>query len=64
MKKIKDGKVTIPNLNPIKAKRIVEQLQYYDVDIKWVQKRVVMETIEPEEIEEGESMEAGDDANI
>lgn len=64
MKKIKDGKVVIPNLNPIKAKRIVEQLQYYDVDIKWIQKRVVMETIEPEEIEDDESMEAGEDANI
>ena len=54
LKKIKDGKVTIPDLNPIKAKRIVEQLQYFDLDIKWLQKRVIMETVEPDDSEADE----------
>ncbi len=52
LKKIKDGKVLIEDLNPIKAKRIVEQLQYYSVTISWRQKRVVMEMVEPEVDEE------------
>ncbi len=43
LKKIKNGCVCIPNLNPVKAKIIVEQLQYYDLNIHWKQKRVVME---------------------
>lgn len=53
MKKIKNGEVTIPDLNPIKVKRIVEQLQYLDLDIKWKQKRVIMELVEPEVDEDG-----------
>lgn len=44
VKQIKDGRVTIPDLNPVKAKRIIEQLHYTDIDIRWVQKRVTMET--------------------
>lgn len=63
LRKIKDGKVSIENLNPIKTKRIVEQLQYCDIDISWVQKRIVMESVEPEMDEESPS-EVGDDANI
>ncbi len=53
LKKIRDGAVTIPDLNPIKAKRIVEQLQYFDLDIKWTQKRVIIETVEPTMEDEG-----------
>lgn len=48
LKKIRDGQVTIPDLNPIKAKRIVEQLQYQELGITWRQKRVVMEVVEPD----------------
>ena len=61
LKKIRDGKVTIPNLNPIKAKRIVEQLQYYDIEVKWTQKRVVMDVVDPEM---NEDVEAPEDANV
>jgi len=65
MKNIKDGTVTIENLNPIKAKRIVEQLQYCDLDIKWVQKRVVMEVVEPTEMDDEDNMdEVSEDANL
>ena len=51
LKKIKNGRVCIPNLNPVKAKRIVEQLQFYDLNIHWKQKRVVMEESLSEEQE-------------
>ena len=51
-KNIKNGRVLIPNLNPIKAKRIVEQMQFLDVDLIWVQKRVVL--MEPDETTDGE----------
>ena len=57
LKKIKGGKLLIPDLNPIKAKRIVEQLQYLDLDIKWKQKRVIMEAVEPELDDEGDIIE-------
>lgn len=57
LKKIKHGKVVIPDLNPVKAKRIVEQLQFYDVDIRWVQKRVVMEELQQAEEMEAEEVE-------
>lgn len=64
MKKIKNGEVVIPDLNPIKAKRIVEQLQFSDLDIKWKQKRVIIETVEPE-IEEGpEEEDFAEDAEL
>ena len=63
LKKIKGGKVVIPDLNPIKAKRIVEQLQFLDLDIKWRQKRVIIETVEPE-IEDEESGEIIEDAEL
>ncbi len=63
LKKIKDGKVTIPDLNPIKAKRIVEQLQYTDLDIKWRQKRVIMEVVEPEMLDE-EDTEVPEDVGL
>lgn len=59
LKNIKDGKVTIPDLNPIKAKRIVEQLHYTDIDIRWVQKRVTMEEINQENAE-GKSLATSD----
>ena len=49
LKKIKNGCVCIPNLNPVKAKIIVEQLQYYDLNIHWKQKRVVIEETPDEE---------------
>lgn len=48
---IKNGEVTIFDLNPIKAKRIVEQLQFLDVGIHWTQKRVVMQEDQGEEID-------------
>ena len=66
MKAIKDGEVMIPNLNPIKAKRIVEQLQYFSLDISWKQKRVVMEMIDPDIAEEEptEGQDLGEDANV
>ncbi len=66
LKKIRDGKVTIENLNPIKAKRIVEQLQYHTVGVTWRQKRVVMEIVEPEidEEEEGFSENTEEDLNV
>ncbi len=58
LKKIKTGKLLIPDLNPIKAKRIVEQLQYSDLDIKWKQKRVIIETVEAEEdYDQGDSFD-------
>ena len=64
IKKIKGGKLTVPDLNPIKAKRVVEQLQYSDLDIKWKQKRVIIETVEPEEdFDEGEGI-AGEEADL
>lgn len=43
LKNIVDGSVTIPDLHPIKAKRIVEQLQFFDLDVQWEQKRVIIE---------------------
>ncbi|MCJ8276047.1 MAG: hypothetical protein HRT44_05640 [Bdellovibrionales bacterium] len=43
MRKISSGKLLIPDLHPIKAKRIVEQLQFFDLEVRWVQKRVIME---------------------
>ncbi len=46
LKSIKEGRVIIANLNPIKAKRIAEQLQYFSLNVTWKQKRVVMS--EPE----------------
>ena len=43
LKKIRKGKVLISDLNPVKAKRIVEQLQYSGLNLRWRQKRVIME---------------------
>ena len=51
-KKIKNGRMCITNLNPVKAKKIVEQLQFYDLNIYWKQKRVVIEENSPEMEEE------------
>lgn len=45
MKQISQGQVRIEGLNPVKAKRIVEQLQYFDLKMKWRQSRV---TVEPQ----------------
>lgn len=60
MKNIKGGELTVPDLNPIKAKRIVEQLQYTDLDIQWRQKRVIMEVVEPADpgVEDDPEMDA------
>jgi hypothetical protein len=43
MKQVQQGMVSIPDLNPVKAKRIVEQLQFFDLDVRWRQRRVTME---------------------
>ncbi len=59
LKKIKNGQVCIPNLNPVKAKTIVEQLQFYDLNIYWKQKRVVME----ETLSEEEPSDDSDDVD-
>jgi hypothetical protein len=48
LRTIRDGRVVIPDLNPVKAKRIVEQLQYLEVGLSWRQKRIVMQVVEPE----------------
>jgi hypothetical protein len=58
IRKIKDGKVTIANLNPIKAKRIIEQLQYLDLQLHWSQKRVVMQ----KEVKSSLNEEEGEDS--
>lgn len=55
LKNIRNGRVTISNLNPIKAKRIVEQLQYTAIDISWKQKRVTVEVVEAEPVTGGTS---------
>ncbi len=52
MKKISQGQVKIEGLNPVKAKRIVEQLQYFDLKIKWRQSRVTVESQVKENPEE------------
>lgn len=53
LKEVKNGELEIQDLNPIKAKRIVEQLQFYDLDIQWHQVRVIMEPdTSPEESDE------------
>lgn len=62
LREIKSGSLLIPDLNPIKAKRIVEQLQFSDLDIKWRQKRVTIEVVEPEveDVDSGSEDEVGD----
>ena len=57
MKTMNQGRILIANLNPIKAKRIVEQLQFWDLEVRWSQKRVTME-MQGEELE-GEPEEPG-----
>ena len=69
-KKIKNGRLCVSNLNPVKAKIIVEQLQFCDLHIEWKQKRVVMEeSLSPDEgsesrdgefVSEGESGDGED----
>lgn len=61
LRKIKNGKVCIPNLNPVKAKRIVEQLQFYDLHIHWKQKRIVMEESLSEEEQEAFNEQTDDE---
>lgn len=43
MTTLKNGRLVIPDLHPLKAKRIIEQLQYFDFDIRWEQHLVVLE---------------------
>lgn len=43
MSHFKNGRLVILDLHPLKAKRIIEQLQYFDFDIRWEQKLVVLE---------------------
>lgn len=64
MRKIHNGEVVISNLNPIKAKRIVEQLQYLDVSIKWEQKPVVMQEAFAESDEEDLAEELSGEVNV
>lgn len=64
LQNIHQGSVSIPALNPIKAKRIVEQLQYYDLDVRWVQKRVIMEAYDEADIEGDDYEEVIDDVNV
>ncbi|MCB0377352.1 MAG: hypothetical protein KDD33_02580 [Bdellovibrionales bacterium] len=54
--KIKNGEVTIPNLHPIKAKRIVEQLQFMDVSLRWKQRSIIIEESEPVDVEDSGEM--------
>jgi uncharacterized Zn finger protein (UPF0148 family) len=64
MNQVRGGEVLIADLNPIKAKRIVEQMQYFNVDISWKQKHVVMETVDLENDETSESPDGMEDANV
>lgn len=57
LKNIVDGCVSIPDLHPIKAKRIVEQLQFFDLEVRWEQKRVIMEDATEEEVVYEDSMD-------
>ena len=43
MSNLSKGRLVIKDLHPLKAKRIIEQLQYYDFDIRWEQHLVVLE---------------------
>jgi len=52
LKQISQGRVKIVGLNPVKAKRIVEQLQYFDLKVKWRQSRVTVEPQAQADLEE------------
>ena len=48
MRTLKNGRLMIAEVSPLKAKRLVEQLQFLDLDILWRQKRVIIEDGAPE----------------
>lgn len=61
MKQIKSGRLLIPSLNPVKAKRIIEQLQYHDFMVTWRQRHVaIVSAVEEVEAGDDESVDVGD----
>ena len=60
MSHLKNGCLLVQDLHPLKAKRIIEQLQYFDFDISWKQRLVVLE----DEMVEMPEMDAEADVDL
>ena len=58
VRRIRNGILVIPDLHPLKAKKIVEQLQYCDIDILWEQRAVIMGDSDEIEDDEEHDMDA------